>query len=471
MSARSGVLFWICLCAAVLATRLAHVHLLWADEDYHLAAAIQALHGKLPYREFWYDKPPLNLGFYLTLGARTGAILRIADALFVILCCALAYEFASKLWSRREGFFAAAAMAFFLIFYLTPAVLPLEPDTLMLAPHLAAVYLAYRHKPFLAGIAAGIALQLNVRGAFVLAFAALFHPAGIPMLALGFLVPNAVVFSLLAAAGALTDYWAQVWRWGWLYLRNAPSGGPLQLAGWFGFHAALVVPAIALWVRERSRMLTWFALALIFSLIGMRNAPRYFNLLLPPLVIAAAGGVRLMKPLPSGPVLAVLLAIPVVRFGPRYFELESWRDAAMDRESRQATAIVRAQAKQGDKIFVWGYRPDVIAYTRLPVAGRFLDSQPLTGVPADRHLFDARPVAEDWAGENRRELIQSRPTFLVDGLSAYNPRLDIRGYRELAPWFAQYCPIGRAGLTTVYRLCSGADALVRAGPLVRLPAF
>ena len=467
MNARAGVLFWMCLSAAVLASRLAHVHLLWADEDYHLAAAIQALHGKLPYRDFWYDKPPLNLAFYLIFGARTGAILRIADALFIILCCALAGEFASKLWSRREGFIAAAAAAFFLIFYTTPAVLPLEPDTLMIAPHLAAVYLAYRRKPFLAGIAAGIALQLNVRGAFVLAFAALFHPAGIPMLAFGFLVPNALVFSWLAATGALANYWAQVWRWGWLYLRNAPSGGPLQLAGWFGFHAALVVPAIALWVRERSRTLAWFALALIFSLVGMRNAPRYFNLLLPPLVIAAARGVKLMKPV--GPVLGVLLAIPAIRFGPRYFQLESWRDTAMDRESRQVAAIVRAQANQEDTIFVWGYRPDLIAYTRLPIAGRFLDSQPLTGVPADRHLIDSRPVAEEWARENRSELIHARPVFLVDGLSAYNPKLDIRGYPDLEAWLAQYCPISRAGLTTVYRLCGGAGPWLAAAAQAASP--
>lgn len=454
MSARSAVPFWICLSAAVLSSRLAHVHFLWADEDYHLAAAIQALHGRFPYRDFWYDKPPLNLAFYLAFGARTGAILRIVDTLFVILCCALAYQFASKLWSRREGFFAAGALAFFLIFYLTPAVLPLEPDTLMIAPHFAAVYLAWRRKAFLAGIAAGIAFQLNVRGAFVLAFAALFYPGGIPMLALGFLVPNALVFLWLATAGALTDYWAQVWKWGWLYLRNAPSGGPLQLAGWFGFHAALVVPAMALWMRERSRTLAWFALALIFSLVGLRNAPRYFNLLLPPLVIAAAGGVKLMKPLPAGPVLAVLLAIPAIRFGPRYLQLGSWRDTAMDRESRQAAAIITTAAKPGDSIFVWGYRPDVIAYTRLPVAGRFLDSQPLTGVPADRHLFDSSPVAAELARANRRELAHARPVFLVDGLSAYNPKLDIRAYPDLAPWLSQYCQIGRAGLTTVYRLCA-----------------
>ena len=53
--------FWVSLCALVLASRMSHVNILWADENYHLAAGIQVLAGKFPYRDFWYDKPPLNL--------------------------------------------------------------------------------------------------------------------------------------------------------------------------------------------------------------------------------------------------------------------------------------------------------------------------------------------------------------------------------------------------------------------------
>src|SRR5277367_3523403 len=138
--------FWLSLSAAVLASRLSHVNILWADEDYHLAAAIQVLAGKFPYRDFWYDKPPLNLSFYLAFGAQTGVPLRVADALFVFLCCALAYCFAAELWSRREGYLAAAGLAFCSIFYLAPGIIPEEPDTLMLAPHLGAVYLAFRRR-------------------------------------------------------------------------------------------------------------------------------------------------------------------------------------------------------------------------------------------------------------------------------------------------------------------------------------
>ena len=48
------------------------------------------------------------------------------------------------------------------------------------------------------------------------------------------------------------------------------------------------------------------------------------------------------------------------------------------------------------------------------------------------------------------------PSFIVDGLSAYNPRLNIANYGDLATWFKRYCLAGRAGLATVYRLCDRA---------------
>jgi hypothetical protein len=108
-------------------------------------------------------------------------------------------------------------------------------------------------------------------------------------------------------------------------------------------------------------------------------------------------------------------------------------------------------AQPGDTIFVWGYRPDVIAYTRLPVAGQLWDSQPVTGVPADRHLSESQPADGEWASRNRQELSQEQPTFLVDGLSQYNPRLDIHGYPELGEWLKQYAIAGHAGATIIYR--------------------
>jgi 4-amino-4-deoxy-L-arabinose transferase-like glycosyltransferase len=460
MTIRRDILFWACLSAAVLASRLCQVNVLWADEDYHLAAAIQALHGKLPYRDFWYDKPPLNLLFYLLFGARTGVALRLVDALFVCLCCALAFRFAARLWSKSEGYAAAALLAFFSIFYLLPGILPEEPDTLLLAPHLAAVYLAWRKKPFLAGVVAGIGFQLNVKGIFVLACAALY---GSPVnLFAGFLIPNVIVVLWLAVTGSLPDYWAQVWKWGWLYASggSAVRSGLLSLLGWFGFHAALVLAAIRFWMRERSRTLPWFLLALLFTLIGLRPAPRYFNILLPPLIIAAAGGWALARAglQPRSRAVQILclaaLTVPLIRFAPRYLRPTLQADTAMDRESRQAAETITSAAKPNDTIFIWGYRPNIVAYTRLSVGSQIWDSQPLTGVPADRHLSDSRAVDATWAAQNRQQLIRTQPTFLVDGLSQYNPRLAIRGYPDLADWLSHYCEIGHAAGIAVYRVCA-----------------
>jgi hypothetical protein len=191
----------------------------------------------------------------------------------------------------------------------------------------------------------------------------------------------------------------------------------------------------------------------------LRFAPRYFMQLLPPLAIAASRGFSL-APRTARLLIAAALLIPAIRFGPRYVSLaredfagieHTWQDTAMNRESRAAAKLVLGMAQQGNTIFVWGYRPDVVAYTGLPVAGKLWDSQPLTGVPADRHLSESRPVDAAWAKQKREELVAEKPTFLVDGLSEYNPKLDIHAFPELTEWLTAYAEAGRTGGTIVYR--------------------
>ena len=159
---RPSALFWITLTGALALSRLCHLNILWADEDYHLAAAIQMLQGKMLYRDLWYDKPPLSALAAVLCGGWPGWPLRIAGSLFAVASCAVAFRLASGLWGWREGYWAAGFLAFSLIFYLPPATIPLEPDTLMILPHLAAVYLAWKQKPLAAGLAAGLAFALDV---------------------------------------------------------------------------------------------------------------------------------------------------------------------------------------------------------------------------------------------------------------------------------------------------------------------
>jgi len=108
-------------------------------------------------------------------------------------------------------------------------------------------------------------------------------------------------------------------------------------------------------------------------------------------------------------------------------------------------------AKPGDTLFVWGYRPEDYVYTRLPAATMYLDAQPLTGVPADRHLTQSAPVETEAPRNRRAELARSAPTFILDGLGLYNPRLAIANYPDLRAWLGNYREAGRTGGTVIYR--------------------
>jgi hypothetical protein len=158
-------------------------------------------------------------------------------------------------------------------------------------------------------------------------------------------------------------------------------------------------------------------------------------------------------------VLAVLLLVPLVRFGPRYVLLAAddveqqaphWSDVVMDLDSQAVARQILAKRKPGDTLFVWGYRPDIYVYTRMSSDTKFWDSQPLTGVPADRHLSAVEPIYGGPAAINRRDFVKSQPTFLVDGLGLLNPRLKPGVYPELRPWLAEYKLMGRTKLSLIY---------------------
>src|ERR1700761_7655783 len=95
------------LVLALACLRLCHIHLLWADEDYHLAAAIHLLHGGIPYRDFWYDKPPLSAVYYLLIAGYSGWPLRLLDAAYIGVACWLIFRLAQAFWTEAEGWTAA----------------------------------------------------------------------------------------------------------------------------------------------------------------------------------------------------------------------------------------------------------------------------------------------------------------------------------------------------------------------------
>ena len=512
----------ICLGLVVLLScaRLAHVSLLWADEDYHLAAAIQLLHGKIPYRDFWYDKPPLNAVYYLLIGGFSGWPLRILDALYILLACYLVYRVARVWWGEAEALTSAALLAFFTTFYLPSAVIPFAADALMMVPHLVAIYCALRRRPLLAGFWAGVAFLFNPKGLFVLAACAVWlinraaparerhahafsrtksgtksgtgyefpqfqptenkknHNAGIrslspiSVLLAGFAAPLIVGSVCTLWLGAWPGYLEQVWRWGFIYATGSPVlhplwNGTVRTLDWLGFHAALAVGGVAAFFNisraDRWKLAWWLALSFAGVCLGSRFAPHYFLQLLPPAAIAASRGIIAAyraRGKSAALILALLLIVPFVRFGPRYVSLAyddvthtepRWSDIAMDLDSQEAARRIRSSARPGDTLFVWGYRPDLYVYTRMVPNGLFSDSQPLTGVPADRHLSAISAIYGGPAAANRDKLKHSRPTWLVDGLGLLNPKLKPSVYPELRPWLANYKLVDRTNLSLIYR--------------------
>ena len=489
---RKTVLFFALLFALAAIARLAHSGILWAEEGLPLAAAREMLGGRALYSGIWFDKPPLLVLTYLLWGAQAGAILRIAGALYCTLASWIAYSFARDLWSEREGYWAAALLAFFLTFDIPAAIMPLASDMLMLAPHLAAVWMASRGRAVRSGALAGIAFLVNAKGVLVLAACALWltgdEKAGTDTfsatgnravsaerrggkgclspffrLLLGFSMPCVLVALWLWQQGALLACYEEVWKWGRLYAAGTFVASPLangvqRTLNWAGFHAAILVAAALGFKSEKQRwkFAAWALLSLAAVTAGERFFARYFLQLLPVAVMASAAAMRPAQARKREAIVLILLLVPLVRFGPEYIQLmmwgpAPWRDVAMDQDSRAAARKAVALTSPQDTIQVWGFRPEVYVYTNRHCASRFLDSQPLTGVPADRHLTDSTPVAAELAKANRAELALSRPTLILDGLGLYNPNLAITKYPDLEAWLSNYRQVGRTGTFIIYK--------------------
>ena len=454
--------FFAALFAITLILRLCHSHLLWPDEDYHLAAANQLLHGKIFYRDFWYDKPPLSALTYAIVGAPTGWPLRLFDSFWILAICAVAFRFAREMFAEAEALIAAGLIAFFLNFDLPAGIIPIAPDFFMILPHLLSVWCAWRGKPIAAGGWCGIAFLFNPKAVFVLAACGVLLWRSAPLLLLGFVIPNAVAMATLLAQGAAGPYIEQVWKWGLLYAKTPPAASSFgndlrRTIDWFGFHAALVFGCLACWWKERTRatkfLAVWAMISFLAVVSGARFSSRYFLQLLPVLAIAAAHGAVVMYRARRRAVIAIAviaLAVPLVRFGPRYAIQSNWSDTVLDRDSRAVGQWLEANRHPGETLFVWGYRPDIYAYTRMPVAGLFWDSQPLTGVPADRHLTESLSLMPAWAASNRRALVATHPAFIVDGLSLLNPKLALDNFPETRAWLAAYQLTQRTSLSLIY---------------------
>jgi hypothetical protein len=214
---------------------------------------------------------------------------------------------------------------------------------------------------------------------------------------------------------------------------------------------------VVFWCRRTNRrFLAWAVISYAGVVVGWRFFPRYFLLLLPVLTIAAARGLAIFRSRILIALVLVALAVPLVRFAPRYISLANWNDLALDQDSLQASAFVMRIPQSRGSLYVWGYRPEMYVYTGLRPATRYLDSQAMTGVPADRHLTQSTVILTEGTHDAREELARSHPDVLIDGLSLYNPALSMDRYPELRPWLGGYREAGRTKGSIIYVRADGS---------------
>jgi hypothetical protein len=457
--------FWPLLITLVAAARLCHLDIVWVEEGYPLAAAREMLAGRTLYTGIWFDKPPLFPAAYLATLGHAGLPLRLFGIAWVLLAAWSCSWAARRAWGPAAAPWAAALCAFYLTFDTASAVMALTPDLMSIPLQALALGCAASGLPLHAGLAAGLAIGFNTKALLFLPAILLWQWRKPHLVLAGFALPAMALAIWLASSGALEAHWQQVWAWGFRYSADTPLSNPWlegarRTLNWSGFHAPLFLALAPL--RRHWRWIVAIAIGFAAAWLGLRFFPRYYFHALPPLILAAAAGLASM-PRRRAWVCSLLLLVPFVRFGPRYAELaaetwrgqpHSWRDLAMFESSRQAARLLQAaRIRHGGGLLVWGYRPELFALSGLPAGTPFLDSQPLNGVLADRHLLGSTPTFPEIAAANRARLLAlPPPEWLADGLSPYNPALDPLQIPEMRYWSSRYRLVAESPGFRIYRL-------------------
>ncbi|HWP43286.1 MAG TPA: glycosyltransferase family 39 protein [Blastocatellia bacterium] len=259
--------------------RISYSGHLFQDDGLWFTAAEEILRGRALYSEIYFDKPPaialLYAGLFKAFGPHILTI-RLFTILYVAVVSVVLYLFGSWLYERRAGLIAAAMFTLFSTTYTTGHVQGLNTDLLMALPYTAGAYALVRsrsqkqrgRRAWLAlsgGALAGVAFQVNPKGAFDLVFfAALLAPAlaagreplkrrGALVLLLaaaaGFAAGAAPFWIYIAANNALTAYKDFVWDWGARYagyysIRDTAVSALRQTASYFALNITLLIALV-----------------------------------------------------------------------------------------------------------------------------------------------------------------------------------------------------------------------------------
>lgn len=401
------------------------------DSNSTIDAAFFALAGQLvrdggvPYLAFWDHKPPLiYLINALALAVSDGAIWGVWLATVGALLAALGMGYAAmrRTFGATAAVVGATCFSFSLgitvPFNLTEGyVLPVQAAVMLLVSRWSPKHGSVLVPALGAGVLAGLAFLLrpNLVGAPVAMATAMGvtlliarRPAELVRL-FGGLVAGAVlvigpVLLWLAEAGALDDFWNQVFQYNFVYaaaswgarIRTAFHGMALTtvygtlllpLAGWvvamyrlrMGNRSSAVVPVLLY-------LTLWAPTELVFASVPGRTYTHYFAPLLLPLAyltalaasVAFAAVDRAASPATSRlrrPRVTALLSgvVAIVPVGHTLFDVRNRRLRSERAEQVDVTAqYVRANTTPSTPLFVWGHASDIYFLADRKPATRFV---------------------------------------------------------------------------------------------------
>jgi 4-amino-4-deoxy-L-arabinose transferase-like glycosyltransferase len=444
----------LALAGALLLFRLpAIIQPMGADQALYSYVGERILASDLPYRDAWDQKPPAVHYTYAAIRAiwpgdagvgaadfvaaaavawllfRLGIALAqpaaggVSALLFLLLSNPSFTRLAGvRLRSQCETFIAVAVTAAFLL--LARRRTSEAPGAMLAAGALFGLAFLFKYN---AGIyaAAGLAALWAWRR---------LSAGSVVRIAVGFVIPVAVMLAIFAAGGALRDLYDATITYNLQY-SGETYAGPLAVLGYLmtfpvqharidalwtlGGAGTLLLLALAVRDRDRLVPVAWVAAACVsIAVNGSRGLPQYFVQAAPALALAAGWGAveawRAMKAKQAGvryglaAVATALVIVAVWRVNqfPKLFEQTAF-DAryalgsidrttylaryADDRKysalaAAQLAAFVRGRTQPEDTIYVFGFTCAVYVDTNRESASRFFWSRPViagfnAGVP------------------------------------------------------------------------------------------
>lgn len=400
--------------------RIWYARNLYQDDGLWFTAAEEILRGKALYREIFFDKPPVLplvcAALFKLFGAHILTI-RLLTVCYSILISSLLYLFGSRLYDRLTGLVAALMFSVFSTTYISGDMQSLNTEFLMAPFYIAGAFLLIRScfgrvqsrwLGFAGGVMAGIAFQINPKGAFNLIFFALLLLVGrrwdeAPLLTYarramrlfslavaGLAAASLAVVAWLFATDSMSRYALYVWKWGLRYSSYYPATRGAEIFLHYGMDyflinntlllGLLVVVGITISrrfsrtkrVERESRkffnsdvaLLLWFAVSFAGVAAGGRFFAHYYYQIIPGLCLIGSRGLlelfswsKLRNQFAKAAVVILLISgfgYTLVRAHSETAALAlDWmrgRPNKINRETRIAAAIVRDIPNPADAV-------------------------------------------------------------------------------------------------------------------------